>query len=512
MNQQIATHFGHKAALAALVLAVSARAEDRATWSVPTRVFPASSEVAKPAQPQMPRPPAKPATSSSPLPPAYQANLAARSDTRPPPNDAAERFIVPLVERPLLVQANITIDGKPFRMLREMRIENLLKELQQPPPSTPKAENDKSQTAEQPAQQADQSVVARLRRHAEATQRPPSHDEVRWLLSHWVAGPTLLYLDENFQRVRANASPLFTVLDRDDDEVISSAEIDQAEQSLLKYDSNQDEVLSLAEINKGAERTSQSTDSLPAMPPLIPVKQLASASVFRRLSESYNDPLPRIDRDADGQVSEAELMELGKATADLAITVDFNTQITDRSKLAVTAADPALITQEPIIREASLTLLIGRAWLELTAVQSSGVTADQISVGAVRDGYPLLPEIDADEDGRLTIRELRQIAKRLKTFDRDGDGAIAKSELLPTVRLSFGHGPVVHRQLATVRSVHPRSATPNVTPPEWFVRMDRNNDLDLTPREFLGGREQFAALDVDGDGLISALEAGKRQN
>jgi len=183
----------------------------------------------------------------------------------------------------------------------------------------------------------------------------------------------------------------------------------------------------------------------------------------------------------------------------------------------VTAADPALVSEPPIIRESSLTLLVGRTWLELSAVQSaSGGRIDQISFGAVSDGYPLLPEIDANEDGRLTVRELKEIAKSLKSFDRNGDGAIAKTELLPTVRLSFGHGPIVHRQLETVRSVHSRSATPTampiVTPPEWFTRMDRNNDLDVTPREFLGAKEQFAALDADGDGLINALEASQRKS
>jgi Ca2+-binding EF-hand superfamily protein len=104
------------------------------------------------------------------------------------------------------------------------------------------------------------------------------------------------------------------------------------------------------------------------------------------------------------------------------------------------------------------------------------------------------------------------VASRLKAFDRDGDGQIAKAELLPTLRISFGYGPIVHRQLATVRSVHSLAAAPNVTPPDWFTRMDRNNDSDLTPREFLGANEQFASLDLDGDGLISALEASQKKD
>jgi hypothetical protein len=37
--------------------------------------------------------------------------------------------------------------------------------------------------------------------------------------------------------------------------------------------------------------------------------------------------------------------------------------------------------------------------------------------------------------------------------------------------------------------------------------MDRNGDGDLSPREFLGSAAEFARLDLDRDGLISADEA-----
>jgi Ca2+-binding EF-hand superfamily protein len=43
--------------------------------------------------------------------------------------------------------------------------------------------------------------------------------------------------------------------------------------------------------------------------------------------------------------------------------------------------------------------------------------------------------------------------------------------------------------------------------PEWFRKMDRNGDGDVSPREFLGTDEQFRAIDADGDGLISVEEA-----
>ena len=43
--------------------------------------------------------------------------------------------------------------------------------------------------------------------------------------------------------------------------------------------------------------------------------------------------------------------------------------------------------------------------------------------------------------------------------------------------------------------------------PVWFRKMDRNNDGDLSPHEFVGPRAAFDRLDADGDGLVDRQEA-----
>ena len=45
--------------------------------------------------------------------------------------------------------------------------------------------------------------------------------------------------------------------------------------------------------------------------------------------------------------------------------------------------------------------------------------------------------------------------------------------------------------------------------PEWFRRMDRNQDRDVSFREFLGTRELLDQLDLNKDALLSADEAEK---
>ena len=57
------------------------------------------------------------------------------------------------------------------------------------------------------------------------------------------------------------------------------------------------------------------------------------------------------------------------------------------------------------------------------------------------------------------------------------------------------------RSMAATRAAGPRVG------PDWFQKMDRNHDGDVSRREFLGPRDQFDRLDRDKDGLIDPDEA-----
>ncbi|MEX0977476.1 MAG: hypothetical protein WDZ48_01405, partial [Pirellulales bacterium] len=58
-----------------------------------------------------------------------------------------------------------------------------------------------------------------------------------------------------------------------------------------------------------------------------------------------------------------------------------------------------------------------------------------------------------------------------------------------------------------VRRVVRPTTRAETTGPLWFRKMDRNNDGDLGPNEFVGPRSAFDKLDADGDGLIDRAEA-----
>ena len=53
------------------------------------------------------------------------------------------------------------------------------------------------------------------------------------------------------------------------------------------------------------------------------------------------------------------------------------------------------------------------------------------------------------------------------------------------------------------------AAEPVAAGPNWFRRMDRNRDGDVSRREFRGPKAQFDRLDRDKDGLIDA-DRGRR--
>ncbi len=136
-----------------------------------------------------------------------------------------------------------------------------------------------------------------------------------------------------------------------------------------------------------------------------------------------------------------------------------------------------------------------QGWLDLLEEGAGSIAV----LTATDQGRSLFELLDADGDGRLSLRELGTAWSRLRPHARDGAG-LAKSDIPRRVQVTLGLG----RQAFPVP---PRTAKPAASAPLWFRKMDRNNDGDVSPREFLGTPEDFARLDLDKDGLISADEA-----
>jgi Ca2+-binding EF-hand superfamily protein len=151
---------------------------------------------------------------------------------------------------------------------------------------------------------------------------------------------------------------------------------------------------------------------------------------------------------------------------------------------------------------------------ELTAYLDRSVDATEcrLMLTAADSGRSIFEVLDADRDQRLSRRELREASKRLKAYDRDGDGQVGLAELPTTYQLSVGRGPFSGRRgvaFETYDSPPRRPSGSRGDAVSWFRHMDRNQDGDVSIREFLGTADQFRKLDADGDGLIDAKEAAK---
>ena len=139
--------------------------------------------------------------------------------------------------------------------------------------------------------------------------------------------------------------------------------------------------------------------------------------------------------------------------------------------------------------------------------------ATRLTLEVTDNGQELFQMLDADSDGRLTLRELRAAPQLLTGRDADRDGRLSGSEIPRNISMVLSRsvsspnlgGRVVFAGAAGMRAQPPRAATP--AGPLWFRKMDRNHDGDLSPREFLGSREDFDRLDANHDGLIDAKEA-----
>ena len=143
-------------------------------------------------------------------------------------------------------------------------------------------------------------------------------------------------------------------------------------------------------------------------------------------------------------------------------------------------------------------------------------SASRVEVAVGQDGKTLFGLLDKNGDRRLSTREIRSGSEVLRAYDLNKDNKFADSELgtefvlaislgRPEFRRTLGQSEMMAMQMGTGDAILP--GTDALPGPEWFRRMDRNQDGDVSPREFPGSSEQFIQLDTDADRLISADEA-----
>jgi Ca2+-binding EF-hand superfamily protein len=156
---------------------------------------------------------------------------------------------------------------------------------------------------------------------------------------------------------------------------------------------------------------------------------------------------------------------------------------------------------------------LSRVELDLYFQHLFDISLCRATIQLSEDGRPVFDTLDADSDGRLGRRELRNASQRLKSFDSDGDGRIRLAEITTTTRLRVGRGQAgANRNSGNFDSYDsppPARQGDAKNAVAWFRKMDRNRDGDVSATEFLGPADLFHKLDDDGDGLIDESEASK---
>lgn len=123
-------------------------------------------------------------------------------------------------------------------------------------------------------------------------------------------------------------------------------------------------------------------------------------------------------------------------------------------------------------------------------------------------GQELFDHLDENRDYRLSTRELHNAAEIVRQIDANRDGRLSADEVPQQLVLELSRntpGAAVTERRSIRGGERVRTATKRG--PGWFQKMDRNDDGELSPREFLGPADVFKRLDQDGNGLIDAMEA-----
>lgn len=319
-----------------------------------------------------------------------------------------------------------------------------------------------------------------------------------------------LYLSDSGKLATEELQEIMTTLDKNHDGTLTPSEL-----------SLSDAAWNLLDADKNQKLNPKEFESLVRLPVAVRIKlELSKVANGKNVTIEILDPksLPGVVPQSLNAITKT-LEVLGQT---LMVSNDLltnlqpqNRAINDlkplfpKGKIEVGEADltsPEFQYLRSVIDQADLNLDGRLSAVEYNAFLSaqSQITSLSVSLRTTSINVNLFELLDADNDTRLTFRELQSAAARLAPLCRSKTNGLTP-DALPTLSVI----ELVQSNVAPA-AVARRTATPKVVPqamPVWFLKMDLNSDGDITRAEFLGNQSEFAAIDLDHDQLISREEA-----
>lgn len=431
---------------------------------------------------------------------------------------ATERLLLFTPAGPLAAEFKLTIDGKPFRTERETLVDDLLELADQNHDGRPEwdevfADPKRvfSRRLNLPSEQMDRKQF--LKTHDTNQNGLVDRDEARRFVNRSNNSGQSFSIDSSSRYRESNAreSLVRSLLDVDEDEFLSAAELAGAESRLRLRDANDDAIVSLAELDDSLAGDSRAMSAMayrntPAAMRLGPLADwdgvaFTLSELYLRRGELPDEGFPltpklaaSLDADGDGWVSRDELLRLDSIEPHIALAVRFGRDGETPPGIEIERISPELGSPEELVVRSS-----GGALLKLPGLWLRFQFADRLPAGnQPPSADEQLANLDADKNGYLEKKELEEkspnLAAMFDDWDANGDGMVYAREIA-----AYDRGRRAP-QATTIR------ISVNDDQDALFPRLDADYDSRLTPRELRAATARLSRLDADDDGQVSIDE------